>query len=129
MIVAVLALAIARLPSAGVAAIAVPSATASPTASPTARPTPRATPRPSPSASAAASAPASPSPAASGVVSGVTATPTPSSPPETGEIYVVKKGDTLYGIALEFDSTVDLIKSLNNLTSNDLKIGQKLKIP
>ncbi len=128
MIVAVLALAIARLPSAGVAAIAVPSATASPTASPTARPTPRATPRPSPSASAAASAPASPSPAASGVVSGVTATPTPSTP-SSGEIYVVKKGDTLYGIALEFDTTVDLIKSLNNLTSNDLRIGQKLKIP
>ena len=46
-------------------------------------------------------------------MSGVTATPTPST--GTGEIYTVRKGDTLYGIALEFNTTVDAIKSLNNL--------------
>ncbi len=43
--------------------------------------------------------------------------------------YVVNKGDTLYGIANKFGVSVDSIKSLNNLTSNTLSIGQTLKIP
>ena len=43
--------------------------------------------------------------------------------------YVVKKGDTLYSIANEFDTTpVDIIK-LNNLTNTTLSIGQILNIP
>ena len=44
-------------------------------------------------------------------------------------IYTVKKGDTLYQIASRYNTTVDAIKSLNNLTSNVLTIGQVLKIP
>jgi len=44
-------------------------------------------------------------------------------------IYVVKKGDTLYGIANKYDTTVDEIKKLNNLDSNVLSIGQQLLIP
>ncbi len=43
--------------------------------------------------------------------------------------YTVKAGDTLYGIANRFNTTVDAIKSLNNLTSNNLSIGQVLRIP
>ena len=43
--------------------------------------------------------------------------------------YVVKKGDNLYQIALKFGTTVDALKSLNNLSSNLLSIGQTLKIP
>ena len=43
--------------------------------------------------------------------------------------YTVKKGDTLYQIASRYNTTVDAIKSLNNLTSNVLTIGQVLKIP
>lgn len=42
--------------------------------------------------------------------------------------YTVKKGDTLYGIASKFGTTVDNIKSINNLTSNNLSIGQVLKV-
>ena len=47
--------------------------------------------------------------------------------PET--TYTVQAGDTLYSIAKKYNTTVDTIKSLNNLTSNTLSIGQILKIP
>lgn len=43
--------------------------------------------------------------------------------------YIVKKGDSLYSIALSNNTTVDEIKRLNNLTSNTLNIGDKLKLP
>lgn len=43
--------------------------------------------------------------------------------------YTVKKGDSLYQIALKYGTTVDKIKKLNNLTSNSLSIGQILQIP
>ena len=42
--------------------------------------------------------------------------------------YTVKRGDTLYRIAREYNTTVDKIKVLNNLTNNTLAIGQMLKI-
>ena len=48
---------------------------------------------------------------------------------ETGITYTVKSGDSLYSIAREYNTTVDAIKSLNNLSSNLLSIGQVLKIP
>lgn len=44
-------------------------------------------------------------------------------------IYIVKKGDTLYQIALDNNTTIDEIKSLNNLTNNTLMIGELLKLP
>ena len=40
--------------------------------------------------------------------------------------YVVKSGDTLYSIAREFNTTVDKLKELNNLSNNTLSIGQIL---
>ena len=43
--------------------------------------------------------------------------------------YTVKSGDTLYGIARTYNTTVDAIKKLNNLTSNTLSIGQTLILP
>ncbi len=43
--------------------------------------------------------------------------------------YTVKSGDTLYSIANRYNTTVEALKLLNNLTSNTLQIGQILKIP
>jgi len=48
---------------------------------------------------------------------------------EEGDTYTVKAGDTLYGIARMFNSSVDELKRLNNLMSNALQIGQVLRIP
>ena len=49
---------------------------------------------------------------------------------ETEEIvYTVKRGDSLYSIAREYNTTVNEIKKLNNLTSNLLSIGQTIRIP
>ena len=47
--------------------------------------------------------------------------------PET--TYIVKKGDSLYSIANKYNTTVDELKRINNLTSNILSIGQVLKLP
>lgn len=43
--------------------------------------------------------------------------------------YVVKKGDTLYGIANKYNVSVDNLKSYNNLSTDSLSIGQLIKIP
>ena len=48
---------------------------------------------------------------------------------EIGDSYIVQNGDTLYSIALKYNTTVNEIKSLNNLDGNTLSIGQSLKIP
>lgn len=48
---------------------------------------------------------------------------------ETSEdTYTVQRGDTLYAIARKYGLTVDSLKALNNLTSNELYIGQLLQI-
>ena len=51
-----------------------------------------------------------------------------SSSVDNNKYYIVKKGDSLYSIARSNNMTVDKLKSLNNLTSNILSIGQKLII-
>ena len=43
--------------------------------------------------------------------------------------YTVKRGDSLYSIARQYNTTVNEIVNLNNLKSNNLSIGQILNIP
>ena len=42
--------------------------------------------------------------------------------------YTVQKGDTLYKISKSYSTTVDQLKKWNNLSSNTIRIGQKLSI-
>ena len=48
---------------------------------------------------------------------------------EIGDVYIVKAGDTLYSIARKFNTTVNELVNLNNLTSNTISIGQQIKLP
>lgn len=45
------------------------------------------------------------------------------------QIYAVKSGDSLTKIAAHFSTTVKAIRSLNNLKTDKIVVGQKLKIP
>ena len=48
---------------------------------------------------------------------------------DSGVIYVVKNGDSLWSIAKKYNVGVNDLKSANNLNSNMLSIGQQLIIP
>ena len=45
------------------------------------------------------------------------------------QTYIVQRGDTLYGISGQFGISIEDIKLSNNLTSNNIIVGQVLKIP
>lgn len=53
----------------------------------------------------------------------------PSTSSSASDTYIVKKGDSLYSIARTYNTSVDKLKEINNLTSNALAIGQVLKLP
>ncbi|MCC5890695.1 MAG: LysM peptidoglycan-binding domain-containing protein, partial [Alkalibacterium sp.] len=59
--------------------------------------------------------------------SGGTTTPPP--PPPTTTTYTVKSGDTLYAIALRYNTTVARLASVNNISNpNLIRVGQVLTI-
>ncbi|MDU2241514.1 MAG: bifunctional 2',3'-cyclic-nucleotide 2'-phosphodiesterase/3'-nucleotidase [Paenibacillus sp.] len=90
---------------------------ANPTPTPAPAPAPVPTPEPSP---APAPAPATPKPTA----------PAPAPAAGTDTVYIVKKGDTLYDIALKHGTTWQALAKYNNLANPHLiRIGQKILIP
>ena len=84
-----------------------------------------------PSDKASAPAPAAP-PAAVNPAPETTVPPEvimPAPPAQTGGPYVVKSGDTLYGIARACGCTVKALKSVNSLATERLMVGQQLRLP
>ena len=57
------------------------------------------------------------------------ALPQPSVPSADTPVYVVQKGDTLYGIARKLQVDVSTLKRLNKLKDNTIYLGQELQIP
>ena len=53
----------------------------------------------------------------------------PDPQPISGTVYVVRRGDTLYGIARRSGTTVQAIMWANGLTSTHIYVGQRLLIP
>lgn len=42
--------------------------------------------------------------------------------------HIVDSGETLYSIAIKYNTSVQKIKKLNNLSSSKIIVGQKLKV-
>ncbi|MBN1584341.1 MAG: LysM peptidoglycan-binding domain-containing protein [Anaerolineae bacterium] len=93
-------------------ATAIPSMTPTPEADSTLTPTPEA------------DSTLTPTPAANETP---TATPEPADGAEFE--YIVKTGDTLWGLAVRFGTTVEAIQTRNQLTTNVIYKGEKLIIP
>lgn len=56
--------------------------------------------------------------------------PKPQPKPQPKVTYhTVRKGDTLYGLAKRYGTTVGKIQSANGISGSMIRIGQKLKIP
>lgn len=83
-----------------------------------------------------------PVPDSSGYVAPAPAEPNYSAPPSApsrpsggggggggGRTHTVASGDTLYGLARRNGTSVKAIKNANGLSSDVIRIGQKLKIP
>ncbi|HNQ90651.1 MAG TPA: LysM peptidoglycan-binding domain-containing protein [Verrucomicrobiota bacterium] len=58
-----------------------------------------------------------------------TTTPGAGSPPDGSQVYVVKSGDNLTRIARQYHVTVRELRAANNLKTDRISVGQKLKIP
>jgi membrane-bound lytic murein transglycosylase D len=65
-------------------------------------------------------------PATARTASNTAAIPSPSS---NVRIHTIRKGDTLSGIAKQYGTTVASLRALNNLKSDKLRIGAKLRVP
>ncbi|MEL6614496.1 MAG: LysM peptidoglycan-binding domain-containing protein [Bacteroidota bacterium] len=47
---------------------------------------------------------------------------------EAPRVHVVRRGDTLYGIARRYETTLDALVELNRLRSTDIRIGQRIRV-
>ncbi len=57
------------------------------------------------------------------------ATRPPPPPAEEYTTYVVRRGETLTALARRFHTSPDVLQQLNQLTSDDIRAGQRLRVP
>ncbi|CAB3876048.1 hypothetical protein LMG26858_02980 [Achromobacter anxifer] len=41
----------------------------------------------------------------------------------------MRQGDTLFSLAKQYGTSVDALRSLNNIKGNGLKVGSQLRVP
>lgn len=71
-------------------------------------------------------APAEPTPAPTAVAP----EPTPTPEPASGSAYTIREGDTLFGLAIRFGTTVAELAALNGISEDAiLSVGQTLQVP
>jgi LysM repeat protein len=83
---------------------------------------------PAPQTTSQTSVPAQLSPVVA-TVQNKTATPVESSSSTVAAVYFVRSGDTLSRIARTHNTTIKALKSANDLATDKIVVGQKLKIP
>jgi LysM repeat protein len=99
--------------------VSTPTATATPTATLTSATV--ATQTPSPTVTVAATEPA--------VESSASVQAPPAAPPLVGSgTYTVRPGDTLFGLAAKFDTTIATLIDANHLTGDTIYVGQTLEV-
>ncbi len=82
-----------------------------------------------PPSAAAMTAPPSSSVSVSNTDTDTTTTPDTTTVPDTsGSVHTVVPGDTLFSIAKHYGNTVESIKQWNGLSSNQLTVGQQLRV-
>ena len=80
--------------------------------------------RPAPALPTAAASRASSTPPPTRTMTGASGSTSSSSP----QTYRVRQGDTLYSIARQFGTTIDDLRRLNQLSSDRIKIGDRIKV-
>ena len=55
--------------------------------------------------------------------------PAPDKRLETPKVHMVQPGDTLFNLSRRFRVSVQVLRELNHLTSDEVKLGQKLLVP
>lgn len=48
---------------------------------------------------------------------------------DSGDVYIIARGDTLSGIAARYNVSVEALKRHNGMTSSVIRVGQRLRIP
>ena len=65
---------------------------------------------------------------AAGVAAKASASPVDETPTKSKTTHRVARGETLFSIAKRYGTTVALIKELNSLSGNVIRVGQRLLI-
>lgn len=109
----------------GIRPVTTPSATPTPT-SPA---TPNTTPEVAPPVPPAPVRPEEPKPEPRPATPVTQPSPTPTPPPAVTPVYhTVERGDTLWNISQRYQTTVAAIRQLNNMTNDNIQLGQRLRV-
>jgi len=73
--------------------------------------------------------PRKPPTSATKAVAAVPARPAPDKRMTTPQVHLVQRGDTLFNISRRFKVSVQVLREANHLTSDEVKLGQKLLVP